>query len=74
MKVTVLNIIDEKTFKAISITSKKHLRYGKYIVVHKKYLVHSYSRVNVGDEVEIKSSRPFSKTKRWSLNNNFKDL
>ncbi len=68
MKVKVLNIIDEKTFKALSTVSKKHERYGKYITVHKKYLVDSSGKkVNVGDEVEIKSVRPLSKRKRWAL-------
>ncbi len=68
MKVTVLNIIDEKTFKALSTAYKKHPRYGKYITVHKKYLVDSQGqKVVVGDEVEIVGSRPLSKTKRWAL-------
>jgi len=68
MKVTVLNIIDEKTFKALSTAYKKHPRYGKYITIHKKYLVDSQGKkVNVGDEVEIVGSRPLSKTKRWAL-------
>lgn len=68
MKVTILNIIDEKTFKALSTTYKKHPRYGKYITVHKKYLVDSQGKkVNVGDEVEIVGSRPLSKNKRWAL-------
>jgi small subunit ribosomal protein S17 len=68
MKVTVLNIIDEKTFKALSTIYKKHPRYGKYITSHKKYLVDSQGKiVTVGDEVEIVGSRPISKTKRWAL-------
>jgi small subunit ribosomal protein S17 len=68
MKVTVLNIIDEKTFKGLSTTYKKHPRYGKFITVHTKYLVDSQGKkVNVGDEVEIVSSRPISKRKRWAL-------
>ena len=68
MKVTVLNIIDEKTFKALSTTYKKHPRYGKIVTVHKKYLVDSQSKkVNVGEEVEIVSCRPLSKRKRWAL-------
>jgi len=41
MKVKILNIIDDKTFKGIATTSKKHPRYGKYITTHKKYLVDS---------------------------------
>jgi small subunit ribosomal protein S17 len=68
MKVTVLNIIDEKTFKALSTTYKKHPRYGKYTTSHKKYLVDSQgTTLTVGDEVEIVGSRPISKTKRWAL-------
>ncbi len=68
MKVKVLNIIDNKTFKAVSTVYKKHPKYGKYITIHKKYLVDSAGKtVNVGDEVEIISSRPISKTKRWAL-------
>ena len=54
MKVKVLNIIDDKTFKAISTALKKHPKYGKYVTVHKKYLVDSAGKtVKVGDEVEI---------------------
>ena len=68
MKVKVLNIIDDKTFKAISTVYKKHEKYGKYVTVHKKYLVDSAGKtVKVGDEVEIVSSRPISKLKRWAL-------
>lgn len=68
MKVKITNIIDSKTFKAVSTTYKKHLRYGKYVTEHKKYLVDSQGqKVNIGDEVEIISSRPISKTKRWAL-------
>ena len=68
MKVKILNIIDDKTFKGIATTSKKHPRYGKYITSHKKYLVDSQGKtVTVGDEVEIVGSRPISKTKRWAL-------
>ena len=68
MKVKVLNIIDDKTFKAISSVSKKHEKYGKYVTVHKKYLVDSAGKtVKVGDEVEIVSSRPISKRKKWAL-------
>ncbi len=68
MKVKVLNIIDEKTFKGVATIFKKHPRYGKYITVHKKYLVDSQGKsLNIGDEVEIVSSRPISKRKKWAL-------
>lgn len=68
MKVKVLNIIDEKTFKGVTAIKKKHPRYGKYITVHKNYLVDSQGqKINIGDEVEITSSRPISKRKKWIL-------
>jgi small subunit ribosomal protein S17 len=68
MKVKVLNIIDDKTFKAIASTYKKHLQYQKYVTVYKKYLVDSSGKkVEIGQEVEIISSRPLSKRKRWAL-------
>lgn len=68
MKVKVLNIIDDKTFKAVASTYKKHARYQKYITVFKKYLVDSSGqKVEVGQEVEIISSKPLSKRKRWAL-------
>ncbi len=68
MKVKVLNIIDDNTFKAEATSYKKHPQYGKYITRHKKYLVHSAGKkVEVGQEVEITSSKPISKRKRWAL-------
>lgn len=68
MKVKVLNIIDEKTFKAEATSYKKHPKYGKYITTHQKYLVDSGDKkVEVGQEVEISPSKPISKNKRWKL-------
>lgn len=68
IKVTVSNVVDNKTFKAVSTTYKKHSRYNKYIVVHRKYLADSCGKeVKVGDEVEISTSRPLSKSKKWAL-------
>lgn len=71
MKVTVSNIIDAKTFKAVVTSLKKHSRYGKYVTTHKKYLVDSAGvEVTVGKEVEIVNSKPISKRKKWILKNN----
>lgn len=68
MKVKVLKIIDAKTIKAVSSSYKKDEKYGKYLTVQKKYLIDSGgAKVNVGDEVEVVSSRPLSKRKRWAL-------
>jgi len=70
MKVKIVNIIDNKTFKAVSTSYKKHKLYGKYITTHKNYLVgYDGQDIKVGDEVEITNSRPISKRKKWSLAN-----
>lgn len=68
MKVTVVKIIDNKTLKVVSTSYKKHKLYGKYITTHKNYLVdYNGQEVKVGDEVEITSTRPISKRKKWAL-------
>jgi len=70
MKVKISNIIDNKTFRAISTLYRAHKKYGKYIAAHKKYLVHYEGQeiIKIGDEVQIFQTRPISKTKMWSLN------
>lgn len=68
MKVRIAKIIDEKTLKVVATSYKKHKLYGKYITTHKNYLVdYSGQKVNIGDEVEIVSTRPVSKRKKWAL-------
>jgi small subunit ribosomal protein S17 len=69
MKVKVLNIIDDKTFKGVATSYKKHPKYEKYVTTYKKFLVHyEGKKVNVGEEVSISETRPISKRKRWILN------
>lgn len=69
MKVKILNIIDDKTFKAVATSYKKHPKYEKYVTTYKKYLVHNEGKdIKVGDEVIISETRPLSKRKRWILN------
>ena len=44
----------------------KHKLYKKYMKRFKKYYAHDeYNTFNIGDTVEIKATRPMSKTKRW---------
>ncbi len=44
----------------------KHKLYKKYIKRSKKYYAHDEKNTfNVGDTVELKATRPMSKTKRW---------
>ncbi len=70
MRVEVLSIIDNSTVKVISVIRKQHSKYKKFINVKKKYLVDSSNiDVIVGDKVEIVTSRPISKRKRWKILN-----
>ncbi len=46
----------------------KHPVYGKYVRRSKKYHVHDESNaLQIGDLVQIKETRPISKTKSWTL-------
>ena len=70
MRVEVLNIIDDSTVKVISIIRKQHPKYKKFVNIKKKYLVDSNNiEVSVGYKVEIITSRPISKRKRWKISN-----
>ena len=45
-----------------------HPKYGKVIMLSKKYYAHDESNeLQVGDKVEIIESRPVSKLKRWRV-------
>jgi small subunit ribosomal protein S17 len=68
MKAKIVSIIDSKTIKVSSTTYKKHEKYGKYITISKKYLVDTDGKsVEIGQEIEISSSRPISKRKKWKI-------
>ena len=44
----------------------KHKLYKKYMKRSKKYYAHDEKNIfNVGDTVELKATKPMSKTKRW---------
>ena len=44
----------------------KHKLYKKYMKRSKKYYAHDEKNIfNVGDNVELKATKPMSKTKRW---------
>lgn len=48
---------------------KKHRKYKKYLHIFVKYIVHDSTNVsNIGDFVEVKQCRPYSKTKKLLLN------
>jgi small subunit ribosomal protein S17 len=68
MKAKIISIIDSKTIKVSSTTYKKHEKYGKYITVSKNYLVDTDEKnVVIGQEIEIISSRPISRKKKWTI-------
>ena len=68
MKAKIISIIDSKTIKVSSTPYKKHEKYGKYITVSKNYLVDTDEKnVVIGQEIEIISSRPISRKKKWKI-------
>jgi small subunit ribosomal protein S17 len=69
---TMIGIVSStKTQKTITVEVErtyKHAKYGKYLRRRKRYLAHDEeSAAKVGDTVEITSTRPLSKRKRWRL-------
>jgi small subunit ribosomal protein S17 len=64
-------VISTKTEKTITVEVQrtfKHAKYGKYLRKRKRYLAHDEEKkAQVGDAVEIASTRPISKRKRWRL-------
>ncbi len=68
MQGTVTSAKTPKTITVVVDRTYKHARYGKYIHSRKKYLAHDEQGVaREGDVVEIVSTRPLSKRKRWRL-------
>src|SRR3954447_22608171 len=58
----------EKTVVVAVEETVTHRLYLRYMKKTKKFHAHDEeNRCNVGDEVEIVSSRPLSKTKRWRV-------
>ncbi len=63
----VSNKMDKTVVVAVAETVT-HRLYHRYMKKTKKFHAHDEeNRCNVGDEVEIVSSRPLSKTKRWRV-------
>ena len=69
-KVKYKNIIDERTISVLFEKIIKHPRYHKFLTRTTKLLVHvpeGASSPKVDDIIEIISSKPVSKTKKWTL-------
>ncbi len=63
----VSNKMDKTVVVAVA-TTATHRLYHRTMKKTKKFHAHDEeNRCNVGDEVEIVSSRPLSKTKRWRV-------
>jgi small subunit ribosomal protein S17 len=61
-------VISNKMQKTVTVLVErrvKHPIYGKYMVRSKKYHAHVEMPCNEGDTVQIRESRPISKTKSW---------
>jgi len=58
----------EQTATVVVERRVKHAVYGKYVRRSKKYHVHDpENTLNIGDMVQIRETRPISKTKSWAL-------
>jgi small subunit ribosomal protein S17 len=70
-QVKVGRVVSNKMDKTVIVTVQKtvtHRLYHRYIKQTSTFAAHDEeNRCNVGDEVEIVSSRPLSKTKRWRV-------
>ena len=70
MEGKVISIIGENTIAIIVENKSKHPLYGKVVKREKKFLVHVPTGAKlpvVNDVVEVISSRPISKQKKWIL-------
>ena len=70
-QVKVGRVVSNKMDKTVVVVVEEtvtHRLYHRYLKKTKKFHAHDEeNRCNVGDEVEIVSSRPLSKTKRWRV-------
>ena len=70
-KVLVGIVISDKMNKTRTVevtTTKKHSFYGKIVRTTKSYHAHDEGNESkLGDKVEITSTRPLSKLKRWRV-------
>ncbi len=64
-------VISNKMNKTVTVQVEwkvKHPKYGKFLTRSIKYHVHDSDNVcDEGDLVEIKETKPYSKTKKWEL-------
>ena len=70
-KVLVGVVVQNQAHKTINVkveTYRNHPLYKKRYIYSRKYLAHDeYNKAQIGDKVEIISSRPISRQKRFRL-------
>jgi small subunit ribosomal protein S17 len=70
-QVKVGRVVSNKMDKTVVVTVQNtitHRLYHRYLKRTSKFAAHDeQNQCNVGDEVEIVSSRPLSRTKRWRV-------
>ena len=69
MEGKITSIIDSKTVAVLVESKIQHPLYGKVLKRMKKFLVHvpESRAVKEGDKVEVISTKPISKKKKWIL-------
>ncbi len=71
VRTRVGRVVSDKMDKSITVAIErrvKHPLYGKFITKTTKLHVHDEENTSrTGDRVEIRESRPISKTKSWTL-------
>lgn len=71
VRTLVGTVVSDKMNKSATVLVErrmKHPKYGKFVKRSKKFHIHDENNVcRVGDVVEIKESKPISKTKSWVL-------
>jgi small subunit ribosomal protein S17 len=61
-------VVSNKMQKTVTVLVERkvqHPVYGKYMVRSTRYHAHADDSYNEGDTVEIRESRPYSRTKSW---------
>ena len=68
IKVNIISKAGDKTVVGEFKYLKQHPIYKKYVKMSKKYMIHDEDNTTkVGDVVSIKSCRPISKRKTWTI-------
>lgn len=59
----------DKTVKVTVTRTTKHPKYKKTLIRARHFMAHTDSPLNVGDQVTVQESRPYSKNVKWVVIN-----